>query len=275
MRGSSGTLVPGTRIGDYIVEHDLPRRASEQTAVAATHVVLPRRVQIVTPATSGNTAALQLLREAWILDALRHPGVPRVYECGRLADRRPWVALEIVEGSSVEALTIRKPFGIAEVAALLRDCAAILEHAHLRGATHHAICPAAVVRNSDGYSIVDWHAATLSEDREAIHTDDVRALGAVAYRALSRMEPTVSAARRCPSAPARLTALVDRMLAGQLTATDVRAEIGVFCAELANPLLVDDGTPIEEVDVVLVDISRDPPPVPKHEGRRHEVARPR
>src|ERR1043165_9557922 len=73
----------GARISDYLIERGLPARNTE-VAYRATHRVLPRcaRVVILNPAFVGvRPVELQLMREACILEALHHPGVPRVYEC--------------------------------------------------------------------------------------------------------------------------------------------------------------------------------------------------
>ena len=86
-------FTPGARIGDYVVEREV---AYEAAAIVyfATHVVLPRQAHVKVSHPGLRPAAVQLLREACILEALSHPGAPRVYECGVLADRRPWSSIE-------------------------------------------------------------------------------------------------------------------------------------------------------------------------------------
>ena len=262
MSGISG-LAPGLRVGDYVLGCELPAR-STTLAFDAMHVLLPRRVRLVIPA--EGEVAIEVMREACILETLRHPGVPRIYECG-VFDRRPWIAIESIRGPNIAALTAEQPLAVADVIALLRDVAAILDYAHVRGVLHRDIRPSVIVRGPNGLCITDWNNAVL--DPTADGRGDVYALGVVAYAALTLELPTISAARRCPGAPARLTALIDRMLAEspheRPTSADVRAE-ATLLAELAEqPFIEDDGTQIEEVDVVLVDISHDPPPMPRQE----------
>src|ERR1043165_9239103 len=70
----------GARIGDYIIEDLLVARAPE-LAFRARHGILPRVVRLATldPACTGERAgASRLLREACVLAALHHPGVPGV-----------------------------------------------------------------------------------------------------------------------------------------------------------------------------------------------------
>ena len=137
---SLGDLLPGARVGEYVIEHKLATRGTGHV-YGAIHLVLPRRVTIkVMPAAQAwaRSVALELLREACIVDALDHPGIPRVYECGMLAEaggrgprRKARRRLEPRDDPRV-------PLGRSapEAAAIVRDVAAILEHVHDRGLIH-------------------------------------------------------------------------------------------------------------------------------------------
>src|ERR1041384_4904778 len=96
---TSDRFAPGERVGDYVVEGEASYEASA-IVYCATHVVLPRQAHLKITHPGSRPAAVQLMREACILEALSHPGVPRVHECGVLADRRPWCAIEMVAGIS-------------------------------------------------------------------------------------------------------------------------------------------------------------------------------
>src|SRR3954471_15540370 len=103
MTDAASQLFSGARLNDYLVEHELPAKPG-QVAYAATHALLPRRARLLSlhPTFTGlQPIAVQLMHEACILEALHHPGVPRVYECGMLADRRPWIAVELIEGPTL------------------------------------------------------------------------------------------------------------------------------------------------------------------------------
>src|SRR5512144_916388 len=93
----------GARIGEYLIDGEVACRSTE-IAYRTTHRVLPRsaRVAILNPAFAGvRLAEVQLMREACILEALHHTGVPRAFECGMI-ERRPWIATEYIEGVSLE-----------------------------------------------------------------------------------------------------------------------------------------------------------------------------
>jgi serine/threonine protein kinase len=275
-----------SRIGDYVVERELEATSTEITYLGV-HAILPRRaaVKVMHPAFTGLKAvAVQMMREACILEALRHPGVPRVYECGVLADRRPWIATEHIGGTALGTGAIP----LSNVAAMLRDVADILDHAHRRGIVHRNLRPDAILACSDqrGIStcVAGWGDARIHdttapqlEPTDHLHyrapelacggdafdgRADIYALGVIAHQAMAGQPPTGPIARACPGAPPRMCALVDRMLAfdpwERPTASDVRTQVIRLLEILAG---IDDEV-VEAEDVVLVDISRQPPPLP-------------
>jgi serine/threonine-protein kinase len=194
-----------------------------------------------------------MLREACILEAIAHPGVPVVYESGVLRDRRPWFAFEQIGGPTLEDALAPGVLPVIEVASLIRDLADIFEHAHRRGVIHRGLRPDRVVITVDRrypLCIPDWseaiaHDATATLPHatpvgsrsyvapELAHQEtgaqelvddrvDVFALGAIAYRALtgqlpfdgtSEPAPYVPAQERRPDAPSELANLIDSLLA--------------------------------------------------------------
>lgn len=217
---TSDRFAAGARIGDYVVEDEV---AIEATAVIylATHVVLPRRAYIKVTHPGSRVAAVQLLREACILEALSHSGIPRVHECGVLPDRRSWCAIEVMPGATFKQLAVDVPLALSDLVVVLRDIADILRHAHERGIVHRRLTASTIVRaqrRRSVYAIADWSdACTLDADSDVMvdPRDDVHALGVLAFRAVTGRpaEPSISAAACCPAAPPELTSLIDEMIA--------------------------------------------------------------
>ena len=207
----------GARVGDYTIDREYSREDRVVT-YEATHLVLPRKALLtVLGGAVSREAAVTLLREACLLEALSHTGIPRVFECGVLADRRPWVAFERVEGASLAGVLTQGPMGVSDLVGLVRDVADILHHAHSRGVIHKALTADSIVRTPTRQSSIcvrGWSNARTSNPIELDARDDVYALGAIAFRALTGClhTPNVSSTEWSPSAPAELTALIDVML---------------------------------------------------------------
>lgn len=208
---SGERVAPGARIGDYTIERAL---RSEPTGVvyAGVHVVLPRRAAIKIGA---------VLREACILEALSHPGVPRIYECGVLAGERPWVAIERIDGTVLADAMSDSPIAIADLVIVVRAVADILAHAHARGVGHHRLGEGVVALTPGRATPVcvrGWGDVVPRDSPLAAGpASDVHSLGALAYRALTGAVLT--------PAPAELTQLIDDMLSGDPDARPSAAEV--------------------------------------------------
>jgi hypothetical protein len=216
------------RIGDYTVEREI-RREDGSTTYRAVHLVLPRHASIRVLQAASKPLAMQMLREACILEALSHPGVPRVFECGVL-DGRPWVAMELVEGPTLGELCREGPLAIADLVLAIRTIAEVLEHAHGRGVIHQRLGENAVVRaqaRHAPFTVVGWGSVgTRDGSGNAEPWRDVHALGGLAFRALTAAPhaPGSSARASAPAAPNELVELIDDMLTPHRrpSAADVR-----------------------------------------------------
>lgn len=238
------------RIGEYRVERLLQRTATSIEYLGE-HLVLPRHA--VLKVLAPNTEPLPVLREACMLEALHHPGVVRVYESGRLADRRPWFARELVDGTPIANTLAPGALDRGDIIALLRDLADVLSHAHYRGIVHANLRPDKIVLTgrARGYPlcITDWADARAHDTLAPPPTPsiaswyytapevaagdalddraDVFSLGVIAYRLLTGVLPFEGQVAtvvdgtvmhtptelRCPDAPRELTKIVDQMLA--------------------------------------------------------------
>ena len=235
-----------TRIGDYKITRELPSITDEVLEFEATHVLLPRCARLRVLGGSYSELAKRLMREACILEALHHVGVPRIFECGRLEDRRVWIAIELVDGPTLADAIADRPLLPDETLALLRDLALILHHAHARGVVHGRLRPELVVRETTGVYITEWGGARTHDGDEPFDPSiDVYALGLIARAALGESTGAVGE-------------LVARMIAStplaRPTAAEVRDEAIHLLAILEAPPPDDlDGAIVEEIDVELTE----------------------
>lgn len=89
-------------------------------------------------------------REARVLSALHHAGIPHLYDFVRRDDRM-WLVLEWVDGSSLDEVVQRSgSLPPAVVAAVALALSRALEHAHERGVVHRDVQPRNVMISRQG-----------------------------------------------------------------------------------------------------------------------------
>lgn len=79
-------------------------------------------------------------REARTTLALRHPKVVTVHAFG-VVDQRPWIAMELLEGETLERRLERGPLDVESVRAVVSQVAQALDEAHARGIIHRDLKP--------------------------------------------------------------------------------------------------------------------------------------
>jgi serine/threonine protein kinase len=100
---------------------------------------------------AGDPARRQrFLTEAKAASALNHPHVCVVYDVGETQDGLLFIAMEFVEGQSLDALVKRGPLDIPRIAEIAIQIADALDAAHGRGIVHRDIKPSNISVNERG-----------------------------------------------------------------------------------------------------------------------------
>lgn len=133
---------------------------------------------------SDPVAAARLSREAAVAAGLCHPNVVRVfgYDPGG-ADRPPFLAMEYVDGVSLQAAVALGGTFTAEAAAECgRQAALALQHAWDAGLVHRDVKPANLLLARDGLvKVLDFGTVRLSQGASAMSLAGKRLLGTAEY----------------------------------------------------------------------------------------------
>lgn len=140
-----------------------------------------RRVALKVIRGSAHTDSLHVRlfrREAETLGRLRHPDIGAIYGAGRLPDGRPYFAMELVEGPTLDAYLASRPSPaqrseLMHRLALAGRIAEAVHYAHQRGVIHRDLKPSNIViptaaagssAGAAGVKILDFGLARLSDD---------------------------------------------------------------------------------------------------------------
>lgn len=123
-------------------------------------------------------------REVELVARLRHPNIVTVYESGSLPDGRPYYAMELVDGRTLDRHP--RPDIASTVSLFVRICDAV-HYAHQRGIIHRDLKPANILVDRDGQPrILDFGLARLSQEESsdgAVYTQTGDFVGTLAYAA--------------------------------------------------------------------------------------------
>jgi serine/threonine-protein kinase len=103
--------------------------------------------------------------EARITAQLQHPGIPPVFEVGRLGDGRPYLAMKLIKGRTLDELLKERPDPTSDrgrfLAVFQQICQAVA-YAHSKHVLHRDLKPANVMVGSFGeVQVMDWGLAKL------------------------------------------------------------------------------------------------------------------
>ncbi len=169
------------RFGPYLIERELARGGMGVVHVAR-HVQLGRRVALkVLPAGAHAEGAERFQLEAQAAARLKHPNIVGVHEVG-LQGEQPWLAMDLIEGESLQARLGRGPLPAEEAATLVEEVARAVAYAHKAGVLHRDIKPHNVLLDADGRPfLADFGLAKdVSQEAKGV-TVSGQVLGTPAY----------------------------------------------------------------------------------------------
>jgi len=149
--------VPGYQLGEQIgrggmgdVYRALDRELDREVAVK----ILQERYPIDSPATA------RFVAEAKVTAQLQHPGIPAVYRVAALADGRPFLAMKLIKGQTLDELLESKT--LLHHLAIIESVAQALGYAHAHDVIHRDLKPSNVMVGPFGeVQVMDWGLAKI------------------------------------------------------------------------------------------------------------------
>jgi serine/threonine-protein kinase len=155
-----GHLGVGSRLGQYVITDQLGQ-GGMAWVYKGRHQALQRDVAIkilLTHLADDETALARFHREAQAVAGLRHPHIVQVYDFGMIEDCY-YMVMEYINGGSLKdrlaALTATGDLmPLDEVVRLIREVAAALDYAHVRGIIHRDLKPANIMLTAAGQAVL-------------------------------------------------------------------------------------------------------------------------
>jgi serine/threonine-protein kinase len=210
------------KVGPYELSRQIGHHGGMGVVYFARHLDLNRPTALkwlLNGPLSSPKAVARFYQEGKAISRLDHPNVVRLYDFDR-HEGLPYLAMELVDGGSLQAKLAEGPMEPVEAAALVRTLALAADYAHRKGVVHRDLKPANILLTRDGTpKISDFGVAKLldvdpdgtatahptesgtilgtanymspeqASGSKVDATTDVYALGAILYHALTGQPP--------------------------------------------------------------------------------------
>ncbi len=236
-RVETGAFAPAVpmpeRVGPYRLIRELGRGGMGSVWLAERgDMLVGRSVALKLPHGSWRLPRLaeRLEREREILATLSHPNIARLYDAGVSDDGQPWLALELVDGESIDVWIARCAPGLRERLHLFTQVVQAVAYAHGQLVVHRDLKPANILVTAEQQAkLLDFGIAKLLEGGVAEATaltreagraytpeyaspeqargdalgtaSDIYSLGVVLYELLTGMRPPPAGSGRPPPRP--------------------------------------------------------------------------
>ncbi|HYV45574.1 MAG TPA: tetratricopeptide repeat protein [Myxococcaceae bacterium] len=184
-------LQRGASVGRYLVLDKLGE-GGMGLVYAAYDPELNRKVavKLLRPSVRGaaSPATARLLREAQAMAKISHPNVISVFDVGALGENQVFVAMEFVDGGTLNDWLVKQKRTVREVIKLFIEAGRGLAAAHAAGLVHRDFKPENVLLGSDGrVRVTDFGLARLTNDEHELPGEGPTAPGVPAPALGSRL----------------------------------------------------------------------------------------
>ncbi|WP_116809504.1 protein kinase domain-containing protein [Steroidobacter cummioxidans] len=164
---------PGNHVGPYRLVRELGRGGMGSVWLAErADGTFKRNVALKLPhVTWIGGLAERMARERDILATLEHPNIARLYDAGVDDLGRPFMAMEYVEGVTIDRYCAQHSPSIEQILQLILQVARAVAHAHARLVVHRDLKPTNILVTTDGsVRLLDFGVAKLLENQPGEHT---------------------------------------------------------------------------------------------------------
>jgi WD40 repeat protein len=156
--------IPGYRLHGEIA------RGGSSVIYWATELQLNRSVAVKVPLArlAGNPiVASRFLQEARITARLEHPGIPPIYQVGRLSDGRQFLAMKLIKGRTLASLLADADWDCGQAVPVFEQICRVVAHAHEHDIIHRDLKPQNVMIGAFGeVQVMDWGVAWVLGETE-------------------------------------------------------------------------------------------------------------
>lgn len=204
LAGMRAEVVAARRVGNYELFEEIGQGGVARV-YRARHRLLkrPTAVKIIELHQATDELLARFDREVKLCSQLMHPNTIEIFDYGRTPEGRPFYAMELLDGLTVQQIVERHgPFPAARALRVMAGVAGSLTEAHERGLVHRDVTPANVMlcRKGADYDFPKLLDFGLIKDTRTPHTRDLtralRVLGTPSYMAPERIERPDSADAR-------------------------------------------------------------------------------
>lgn len=167
------TPSPGNHVGPYRLVRELGRGGMGSVWLAERDDgTFKRNVALKLPhVTWIGGLAERMARERDILATLEHPNIARLYDAGVDDLGRPFMAMEYVEGVTIDRYCSERSPTVEQILQLVLQVARAVAHAHARLVVHRDLKPSNVLVTADGsVRLLDFGVAKLLENQPGEQT---------------------------------------------------------------------------------------------------------
>jgi serine/threonine-protein kinase len=158
---------PHVIAGRFRVEREIGR-GGMGTVYRASHLGLERPVAVKIlkqEFASHPEVADRFMREARTMARLKHPRAAMIFDAGHLADGRPFIVMEYVEGATLAEILQREgPFEPERAVRVAAEILDVLSEAHALGIVHRDLKPSNIMLNPRGVCVLDFGIAKVLQD---------------------------------------------------------------------------------------------------------------